>query len=138
MDNKQPDEIFNYNYYANEEYPFNGWKLCGNTFTCNAYLSSNSQTMAFYRMNAEGTRFEVVTSVIKPMEGFFLQNTVNGESVVLSRTAPSKGVRSLNLVLSQGRDTKDNAIIRFDEGNTLEKLSFREGSSKIRCFPAKP
>ncbi len=131
MDNKQPDEIFNYNYYANEEYSFNGWKLCGNTFTCDAYLSSESQTMAYYRMNAQGTGFEAVTSVIKPMEGFFLQNTVNDESVVLSRTAPSKGVRCLNLVLSQGRDTKDNAIIRFDEGNTLEKLSFREGSSKI-------
>ena len=131
MDNKQPDEIFNYNYYANEEYPFNGWKLCGNTFTCNAYLSSESQTMAYYRMNAEGTGFEAVTSVIKPMEGFFLQNTVNAEKVVLSRTAPSKGVRCLNLVLSQGRATKDNAIIRFDEGNTLEKLSFRENSSKV-------
>ena len=141
MDNKQPDEIFNYNYYANEEYPFNGWKLCGNTFTCNAYLSSESQTRAFYRMNAEGTGFEAVTSVIKPMEGFFLQNTVNGEKVVLSRTAPSKGVRCLNLVLSQvaarrdgvstGSTTLDNAIIRFDEGNTLEKLSFREGSSKV-------
>ena len=148
MDNKQPDEIFNYNYYENEEYSFNGWKLCGNTFTCNAYLSSNSQTMAFYRMNAEGTDFEAVTSVIKPMEGFFIQNNVRGESVVLSRTAPSKGVRCLNLVLSQvaaRRDgvstpstgsgtastTLDNAIIRFDEGNTLEKLSFREGSSKV-------
>ena len=141
MDNKQPDEIFNYNYYANEEYPFNGWKLCGNTFTCNAYLSSESQTMAFYRMNAEGTGFEVVTSVIKPMEGFFIQNNVNAESVVLSRTAPSKGVRCLNLVLSQvaarrdgvstGSTTLDNAIIRFDEGNTLEKLSFRQGSTKV-------
>ena len=141
MDNKQPDEIFNYNYYENEEYSFNGWKLCGNTFTCNAYLSSDSQTMAFYRMNAEGTGFEAVTSFIKPMEGFFLQNTVNGKSVVLSRTAPSKGVRCLNLVLSQvaahrvgvstGSTTLDNAIIRFDEGNTLEKLSFREGSSKV-------
>ena len=141
MDNKQPDEIFNYNYYANEEYPFNGWKLCGNTFTCNAYLSSESQTMAYYRMNAEGTGFEVVTNFIKPMEGFFIQNNVNAESVVLSRTAPSKGVRCLNLVLSQvaarrdgvstGLTTLDNAIIRFDEGNTLEKLSFREGSSKI-------
>ena len=141
MDNKQPDEIFNYNYFENEDYQFNGWKLCGNTFTCNAYLSSDSQTMAFYRMNAEGTGFEAVTSVIKPMEGFFLQNTVRGERVVLSRTAPSKGVRCLNLVLSQvaarrdgvstGSTTLDNAIVRFDEGNTLEKLSFREGSSKI-------
>ena len=141
MDNKQPDEIFNYNYYENEDYQFNGWKLCGNTFTCNAYLSSDSQTMAFYRMNAEGTGFEAVTNFIKPMEGFFLQNTVNGKSVVLSRTAPSKGVRCLNLVLSQvaarrdgvstGSTTLDNAIVRFDEGNTLEKLSFREGSSKI-------
>jgi hypothetical protein len=97
--------------------------------------------MAFYRMNAAGTGFEVATDAIKPMEGFFSQNTVNGESVVLSRTAPRRGVRCLNLVLSQEaalRDgvstsstTLDNAIIRFDEGNTLEKLMFRECSSKI-------
>ena len=139
--NNQPSTLFNYNYVENAEYTFNGWALKGNPWTCEAYLSSDSQTMAFYRMNAQGTGFEAVTSVIKPMEGFFLQNTVNGESVVLSRTAPSKGVRCLNLVLSQEaalRDgvstsstTLDNAIIRFDEGNTLEKLMFREGSSKI-------
>jgi len=133
--------IWNMSYDGQNEYAFNGWDLCGNPFTCNAYLSSESQTMAYYRMNAEGTGFEVVTNFIKPMEGFFLQNTVNDESVVLSRTAPSKGVRCLNLVLSQvaarrdgvstGSTTLDNAIIRFDEGNTLEKLSFRESSSKI-------
>ena len=131
MDNKQPDSFFNYNYYENEEYSFNGWMLCGNTFTCNAYLSTDSQTMAFYRMNAEGTDYEVATGAIKPMEGFFIQGTVRGESVVLSRTAPTKNMSCLNLVLSQGRATKDNAIIRFDEGNTLEKLSFRENSSKV-------
>ena len=139
--NNQPSTLFNYNYVENAGYTFNGWALKGNPWTCEAYLSTNSQTMAYYRMNVEGTGFEAVTSVIKPMEGFFLQNTVNGESVVLSRTAPSKGVRCLNLVLSQEaalRDgvstsstTLDNAIIRFDEGNTLEKLMFRECSSKI-------
>lgn len=129
--NKERYTIINNQYYSNADYSFNGWELCGNPFTCNAYLSTNSQTMAFYRMNAAGTGFEVATDAIKPMEGFFSQNTVNGESVILTRTAPGRGVRSLNLVLSQGHDTKDNAIIRFDEGNTLEKLSFREGSSKI-------
>lgn len=138
--NNQPSTLFNYNYVENAGYTFNGWALKGNPWTCEAYLSTNSQTMAYYRLNVDGG-FEAVTSVIKPMEGFFLQNTVNGESVVLSRTAPSKGVRCLNLVLSQEaalRDgvstsstTLDNAIIRFDEGNTLEKLMFREGSSKI-------
>jgi len=146
--NRENYTIWNMSYDGQNEYAFNGWDLCGNPFTCNAYLSSESQTMAYYRMNAEGTGFEAVTNFIKPMEGFFLQNTVNDESVVLSRTAPSKGVRCLNLVLSQvaaRRDgvstpstgsgtastTLDNAIIRFDEGNTLEKLSFRESSSKI-------
>ncbi len=139
--NKERYTIINNQYYPNADYSFNGWELCGNTFTCNAYLSTESQTMAFYRMNAEGTGFEVATDAIKPMEGFFLQNTVNGESVILTRTAPGRGVRSLNLVLSQvaarrdgvstGSTTLDNAIIRFDEGNTLEKLGFRDGSSKI-------
>jgi len=139
--NKERYTIINNQYYPNADYSFNGWELCGNPFTCNAYLSTNSQTMAFYRMNAAGTGFEVATDAIKPMEGFFSQNTVNGESVVLSRTAPGRGVRCLNLVLSQvaarrdgvstGSTTLDNAIIRFDEGNTLEKLSFREGSSKV-------
>lgn len=139
--NRENYTINNMSYDVQNEYAFNGWDLSGNPFTCNVYLTSDSQTMAYYRMNAEGTGFEAVTSVIKPMEGFFLRNTVNGESVVLSRTAPSKGVRCLNLVLSQeaalmdgvstSSTTLDNAIIRFDEGNTLEKLMFREGSSKI-------
>ena len=135
--NNQPSSVFNYNYYENEAYSFNGWKLCGNTFTCDAYLSTESQTMAFYRMNAEGTGFVVASGAIKPMEGFFIQGTVRGEAATLSRTAPANRMKSLNIVLSQvaarrdGSTTLDNAIIRFDEGNTLEKLSFREGSSKV-------
>ena len=129
--NKTSYSIFNYNYTASNEYDFNGWELCGNPLTCNAYLANESGTMAFYRMNAEGTDFEVATGAIKPMEGFFSITASAGDEMTLSRTAPTKGMSRLNLVLSQGRDKKDNAIIRFDEGNTLEKFSFRENSSKV-------
>ena len=139
--NRENYTIWNMSYDGQNEYAFNGWDLCGNPFTCNAYLSTNSQTMAFYRMNADGNGFEVATGAIKPMEGFFSQATVYNESMVLSRTAPRNRMESLNIVLSQmassrdgvstGSTTLDNAIIRFDEGNTLEKLSFREGSSKV-------
>ena len=58
----------------------------------------------------------------------------------MSRTNPaemSNAPGTLNINLAQvvttrgAKGTTDNAIIRFGEGNTLGKFSFREGSSKI-------
>ena len=113
---------------------FAGWNLIGNPFSEAAYLvNANNQGLAYYRMNSDGDGFDEVANnaAIAPMEGIFYQATAAG-TVYFSKTAPA-GAKSgnLNMMVSQGRGTKDNAIIRFGEGNIMEKFSFREGSTKL-------
>ena len=69
-----------------------GWNLIGNPFVCNVYLvNENNEPLPYYRMNAEGNDFELVTSgaAIAPMEGVFYQASENG-TVYFIRTAPTK------------------------------------------------
>ena len=119
---------------------FQDWNLIGNPFVCNAYLATETGTpLAYYKMNAAGNGFEAVTgAAIAPMEGVFYQATEAG-SVYFFRELPAGNVMpgNLNINLTQAVTTRgeqgatDNAIIRFGEGNTLGKFSFREGSSKV-------
>lgn len=113
-------------------YEFGGWALLGNPFVCDAYLVSanyNGTALACYRMNAEGTGFEAVEGAIAPAEGVFYEALSSGY-VYFTRTAPTRS-GTLNMTVTQGRATVDNALIRFGEGNTLGKMSFREGSTKL-------
>ena len=119
---------------------FQDWNLIGNPFVCNAYLATETGTpLAYYKMNAAGNGFEAVTGdAIAPMEGVFYQATETGY-VYFFRELPAGNVMpgNLNINLTQAVTTRgeqgatDNAIIRFGEGNTLGKFSFREGSSKV-------
>ena len=113
-------------------YDFGEWVLLGNPFVCDAYLVdafTSGTPLACYRMNAAGTGFEAVEGAIAPMEGVFYEAETSGY-VYFTRTAPSRS-GTLNMTVSQGRGTVDNAIIRFGEGNTLSKMSFRENSTKV-------
>ena len=137
------DETKNLTYSAGT-YDFNGWNLVGNPFVCNAYVTDvndngSEEPVAFYRMNGDGDNFKAATGAIKPMEGIFVQATKTGQSFKFTRTAPvtSNGNGNLNIQLAKkvtSRDERaatDNAIIRFDGGNNLSKISFREGSTKV-------
>ena len=124
------------------EHAFSNWYLIGNPFACNAYMvdaMNNGSAVPFYKMNAQGDGFEVVTgAAIAPMDGVFYEvpSTApsNGTNVYFTRTQPVRS-RSLNINLSHDNTPNntviDNAIIRFDEGQTMGKFSFREGSSKV-------
>lgn len=138
-------------------YGFNGWNLFGNPFVCDAYLSDASASeMAFYRMNEDGDGFITALGAIHPMEGIFVQATAAGQSFRFTRQSPDNhsgsGLLSISLsnTTSIHRQNKelytdsetfdnqdqsisaiDNALIRFGEGNILEKFSFLEGSSKV-------
>ena len=64
---------------------FNGWRLIGNPFTCNAYVyytdgDDNLQGATFYKMNAAGTGYEAYEDavVLAPGEGAFIQVATSG------------------------------------------------------------
>ena len=128
------------NYSTSDTYTFNGWNLVSNPFVCNAYVLNSEGTayQPYYKMNADGNGFESVTGeAIAPMEGIFVQATESGQSVKFSREQlPENGNGAkLNIMLSnnmtRGNAVVDNAILCFGNESTLEKFSFREGSSKI-------
>ncbi len=133
--------------YDETQFNFNGWNLLGNPFVCDAYLNDAANGMAFFRMNDNGDDFTVATGPIHPMEGIFVKADNAGQSFKFSRTqidGNSKGMLSINLSdhsaprsigrtqqpKAQGSIT-DRVIVRFGEGNTLEKLNFRENHTKV-------
>ena len=109
-----------------------GWNLVGNPFAVGATLSQ-----PYYRMNAEGTalKTETETTAVAAMEGVFVQATTANQKVTF--TAQTRGgeqaaIAQANIMVGGDNGAViDNAIIRFDGGQTLEKFSFREGSTKI-------
>lgn len=126
-------------------YELGGWYLLGNPYVCDAYLvnaSTNGQALPYYKMNAAGDAFEAVTNgaPIAPMTGIFYETATSG-SVYMVRTAPtpstSNGNGNLNIALAQNVNSRDavaatdKAIVRFDGGQQLSKLSFRENSTKM-------
>lgn len=111
-------------------YVFGGWRLYGNPFVCDAFLSTESTEMAFYRMNDAGDGFETATGAIHPLEGFFAQTTASGQVLTISREVPAQRGQ-LNMNLSRNNKRLDNAIVIFGEGQNLGKMSFRENTSKV-------
>ncbi len=116
---------------------FQAWNLYGNPFMCDAYLNdATSADMAFYRMNTNGDGFTAATGAVRPMEGVFVQTSAASQSFKFSRTQieTSRALLNVNLtkVTMRGVEgSSDNAIIRFDQGGTLEKFSFRKDASKV-------
>ena len=121
--------------FGSTQYSFNGWNLIGNPFVCDVYLNdATSADMAFYRMNDGGNGFVTATGAIHPMEGIFVQATAEGQTFKFSRNYIEDNSRGkLNISASEAKRSivLDNALIRFDEGNTLEKFTFRQGSTKV-------
>ena len=115
---------------------FAGWNLVGNPFACNAYLDGNQ---AFYRVNANGDAIATTaaTGAITPMEGVFVQTNATNQTVKFKSVAPVTSTGNLNINIAQvntnrgAKPAADNAIIRFDGGNVLEKLSFGDNTAKV-------
>jgi len=128
----------NSSYGEGATYDFNGWKLLGNPFPCNAYITEVSapDAMSFYRMNESGTGFIAATGAIAPMEGIFVHATMSGQGFGFTRNEPTQGNQRFCLNLKKGNVLVDNAIIRFAEGGELPKFSFSDNTSKV-YFPMK-
>ena len=114
---------------------FEGWNLIGNPFGTSATLNQ-----PFYRMNESGTALSAQVEAhnsVAAMEGVFVQASTDNETVAFTQVNNSKGsendaVPMLTFSLTRnGGEAIDNAIIRFDGGQTLEKFSFRKGNTKI-------
>jgi len=118
------------------EKPFSGVNLVGNPFACNAYVNT-----AYYVMNTTGDNYVAKTTAdaIPPCTGILVGATAASQKVTFSKNAPSAnpGQGNLNIQVAQVVNTRgvqptsDNAIIRFDGGNTLEKFSFRDDRAKL-------
>ncbi|MCR4847535.1 MAG: fibronectin type III domain-containing protein [Bacteroidales bacterium] len=115
---------------------FAGWNLVGNPFACNAYLDGNQ---AFYKINTNGDAITTTaaTGAIAPMEGIFVQANATNQTVTFKSTAPITSTGNLNINIAQVTTTRDaqpvsdNAIVRFDGGSVLEKLSFSDDITKV-------
>ena len=117
----------------NENENMHGWNLVGNPFGRVAYISRN-----FYRMNDAGTEIVVSTTTsVNPMEGIFVKAAdANDNSITFSTTAP-EGTASnenqnvvLNVIRNRGT-VIDRAIVSFNDGAQLPKLTINENSTKL-------
>ena len=118
--------------------PFNGFKLVGNPFTCEAYLSfapagADPQNVDFYVMNAKGDGFELGQTgvALNVCQGALFYSDASGDIVYSSEVPSSKGSGALNINLVENGQTADVARVRFGEGRRLAKAVFNDNSSKI-------
>lgn len=111
---------------------FAGWNLIGNPFATAATLDK-----PYYRLNSDGSSLNTFTenTSVACMEGVFVKATEAGQTATFtSQTSKGekKGIALLNLMVSGNRGmVNDNAIIRFDNGQTLEKFVLRKNGTKL-------
>ena len=131
-------------YDPNAGYDFNGWELAGNPYVCNGYVyikDVNNEIVEtdFYRMNEYGDGYDLISSTepLKPYEGVLVH--ITGEQGQYSISFSPDPIESnnngkLNMSLSHNGNRIDMARVRFGEGQNLDKMNFRENSSKV-YFP---
>ena len=118
-----------------DDFEFSGWNLIGNPYTTAATLDK-----PFYRMNGSGSALSAqveANSSVAAMEGVFVQASTNNETATFTpQQSPAKGghntvpILNIDLARNQG-EAIDNAIVRFDGGQTLGKYMLHKDDSKI-------
>ena len=128
-------ESFTYNATSADE--FNGWKLVGNPYTCDAYISyvdgnGNALSADFYTMNNSNT-YTLLTSSdpLAPLTGALINFSATG-TVQFASEAPTptygKNFGMINMNLVRGNKTVDQARVRFGQGFNMQHMSFRNNS----------
>ena len=115
--------------YTAEAGTLKGFNLVGNPYACNATVGQD-----FYVMNDDGTEIGLAESgrEVKPCEGIFVKATGANQTVAFSKTgAKSARGGSLDLTVSRGRSFVDRARVRLGEGEGMEKLTLREGGTRL-------
>ena len=134
------------------ENPFSDWNLIANGYMCNTYLvdaATKGSILPYYRMNAASNGLVAVAdgAAIAPMEGIFYQapSQHSWSYVYFVKTPPATQANLISIDLVEGSASAerggvstgsttaptDRAILRFGDGNTLEKFSLSESTSKI-------
>ena len=123
----------------NVTYPYDGWNLVGNLYTCNAYMvkENTSDVTSFYKINGNALQACTGNVSIAPLEGVFVKTETASTHVFWNRTAPVSNPGNLNIVMSQAVNSRDaqgstdNAIISFGQVENLEKFQFNANQSSI-------
>jgi len=126
-------ESFTYSETSTDD--FNGWRLVGNPFTCDAYISyvdDNGDVLEanFYTLNNSNTYTESESSVaLAPLTGALVNFSATGK-VQFSSEAPAKANRTgmININLSRANKKVDQARVRFGHGFNMQHMSFRNNS----------
>ena len=112
---------------------FAGWNLIGNSFSTAATIDR-----PFYRMNNDGTALSAqveANNSVAAMEGVFVQATdANQTATFTPSNGGAKGGETplLNISVNRNRgEAVDNAIVRFDGGQTLDKFTLHENDSRL-------
>jgi hypothetical protein len=115
--------------------PFGEWNLIGNPFATAATIDK-----PFFRMNEGGTALTAQVeagNTVAAMEGVFVQATQEGQTALFTqvnrgREGETSEVPMINVDLTRNRgEVLSNAIVRFDNGETLGAFSLREDDSKL-------
>ena len=117
---------------TNPDSRMHGWNLIGNPFGTTATVDKAS-----YKMNGDRDGFvsQIENASVGAMEGVFVQATATGQSATFTaqtRDSKQATIARTNIMVSGDHGkVLDNAIIRFDEGETLGKFQLRENSTKV-------
>ena len=130
----------NFVYNASSTDRMNGFKLVGNPFTCNGYLSftpeggTTPSHIDFYVLNDEGNGYTLGTTsvALAPCQGALFYADASGVINYSSEDPSDKASRSvINIDLTHDGKVTDMARVRFGEGMRLAKKTFRDDSSII-------
>ncbi len=127
-------DLFTYNSASTDDW--NGWRLVGNPYTCDAYISyvddnGNALSADFYTMDNSNTYTLLSSSdALAPLTGAMINFSATGK-VQFSSEAPAKANRTgmINMNLVKGNKTVDQARVRFGQGYNMQHMSFRNNSS---------
>lgn len=139
--NTEATQVVPLDYDANAEKA--GWNLVGNPFPVAATISNaQGDPQAFYVISGRNVVANQGSSVIEPCTGVMVKANDTGESVTFTRAnAQSQAPQpnGLQIALTQPtantRGTSntqvDNAIVSFNEGESLEKFVFNANLAKL-------
>lgn len=115
---------------------FKGWNLIGNPFICPAYIG-----LDYYKLEVIERDGEMVSELqlksnntpVEALEGIFVQATEGGQTFSFTTTPTQgngRGLLSVKVVSGRG-SVVDQAMVRFGEGQKLDKFMLHEQGTKL-------